>query len=206
MRTMTGRLRDYAEAISDPSRGAIVVELDRAGELTATQLARRLGLTPNNVYHHMRVLLQLGVVDPPRPVPGDTYVEKYYHINPEIRSALRLDPSWYEGTQEAMTVEDRQSSLVSLCLTMAHLLRRAAREYQEMDAGELDRAVREQKLLMLSISRISREELQGRLATIRQALYDGDPKWAEDTGSRTDLLLLAGLPRLWDGAEDLDAS
>src|SRR5207248_140852 len=88
MPVIAQRLSQYAEAMADPTRGMILVELDRAGELTATQLARRLDLSPNNVYHHMRVLLQLEVVDPPRAVPGDTYVEKYYHINPEIRAAL----------------------------------------------------------------------------------------------------------------------
>jgi DNA-binding transcriptional ArsR family regulator len=198
MPAIADQLRQYAEAIADSTRGTILVELDRAGELTATQLARRLGLTANNVYHHMRVLLQLGVVDPPRVVPGDTYVEKYYHVNLELRAALRLDPGWYDPAHETLTLEDRQSSVVSFCLTMSHLLRRAAQEYQEMDPETLDRHAREQQLMMFSISRISREELKARLQTIQLALFDGDSEWAEDLKPRTDLLLIAGLPSLRD--------
>ena len=83
----------------------ILVELNRAGELTGTQIAKRLDLTVNNVYHHLRVMRQLGVIDPPRIVPGDTYVEKYYSINPELRAALRLDPEWYTKAQEALGPE-----------------------------------------------------------------------------------------------------
>lgn len=197
MHVVANRLRGFAEAIADPTRATIVAELDRAGELTATQLARRLNLTPNNVYHHMRVLRELDVVDPPRIAPGDTYVEKYYAINPELRAALRLDPAWYHTVQEEMTPEDRQTAVVSQCLTMSHLLRRAARQYAEMDAETLDRHLQEQMSVMLAVSRIGREELQGRLVALRAALDESDRKWAESTESRTDLLLIAGLPDLW---------
>jgi DNA-binding transcriptional ArsR family regulator len=174
-----------------------VAEIDRACELTATQLARRLHLTPNNVYHHMRVLRELDVVDPPRIAPGDTYVEKYYHINPELRAALRLDPHWYTNAQEGMMAEDRQTAVVSQCLTMSHLLRRAALEYAAMDPETLDQYLREQESVMVSINRIGRKELQERLRELRIALEAGDSKWAEATEPLTDLLLIAGLPDLW---------
>src|SRR5215469_6699259 len=65
-------LRNTIEAMLDPTRGAILLELERAGEMTATQLARQLDLTANNVYHHMRVLSRLGILEPPRTVPGKT--------------------------------------------------------------------------------------------------------------------------------------
>jgi DNA-binding transcriptional ArsR family regulator len=198
MPAIADRLRDYATAIGDPTRGLIVAELDRAGELTATQLARRLDLTANNVYHHMRVLLQLGVVDPPRAVPGDTYVEKYYRISPEVHGALRLDPEWYPEVQGSMTLEDRQAYIVTLCLSMAHLLRRAALEYQRMDPAELNRRVQDEHLVMLSIKRSSREELKDRMLALQNALYAADPKWAEDVDARTDVLLVAGLPSFRD--------
>jgi DNA-binding transcriptional ArsR family regulator len=197
MHVIASRLQRFAEAITDPTRATIVAEIDRAGELTATQLARRLDLTPNNVYHHMRVLRDLDVVDPPRIAPGDTYVEKYYHINPELRAALRLDPQWYDVAQNAMTAEDRQTAIVSHCLTMSHLLRRAAREYAEMDPNQLDRQLRDHMVIMVGISRIGRKELADRLQALRVAMEEGDRKWAESTDARTDLLLIAGLPDLW---------
>src|SRR5215472_13102140 len=96
--TLEELLRSYIKALSDATRGAIVQELGHVDELTATQLAHRLGLSANNVYHHMRILLQLGVVDPPRAVPGPTYVEKYYRLNPQLRLATE-DPNWLDRTQ-----------------------------------------------------------------------------------------------------------
>ena len=84
MTATTEFLRGFIRALSDPTRGAILTELEHSGELTATQLARRLGLTANNVYHHMRVLRELKVVGEPRVVPRETYVEKYYQLAPEV--------------------------------------------------------------------------------------------------------------------------
>jgi DNA-binding transcriptional ArsR family regulator len=190
------QLQQYVAAVADPTRGMILVELDRAGELTATQLARRLNLTANNVYHHMRVLLNLGVVNPPRIVPGDTYVEKYYHINPEIRAVLRLDPEWFRRTQDTLSPEERQLFIVSVCLAMSHCLRRAAQEYQELDPQTLDRYVREDKLVLLSLNRISREHLEYRLDALRRVLEEEGKQFAEDLGPRTDLMVIAGLPTL----------
>jgi DNA-binding transcriptional ArsR family regulator len=191
------RLRNFAEAIADPTRATIVAELERAGELTATQLARRLNLTPNNVYHHMRVLRELDVIDPPRIAPGDTYVEKYYHINPELRAALRLDPHYLDNALAEMTPEDQQEVIVSHCLTMSHLMRRAAQQYAEMDPNVLAQRLQDNIPVMTSIRSVTREELKYRLNGLREPLEKGDPKYAESTGPRTDLLLIAGLPDLW---------
>jgi DNA-binding transcriptional ArsR family regulator len=200
MPAIAHRLRQYAEAIADPSRGTILLEIDRAGELTPTQIARRVGMTPNNVYHHMRVLFQLGVVDPPRIVPGDTYVEKYYHINPEIRAALRLDPQWYGEVQRTLTAEDRQALLVGVYLTMANLLREAAKQYGEMDVETLDRHVLDEQLNMAVINRIGRRQLRISLEKIRTVLQEGDREFAEDLSPHTDVMLIAGLPD-WSGGE-----
>ncbi|NMP23931.1 helix-turn-helix domain-containing protein [Sulfobacillus harzensis] len=60
--------------MSDPTRASLLMEIERAGEMTATKLAERLGLTANNVYHHLRVIKRLGILEEPRIVPGPTYV------------------------------------------------------------------------------------------------------------------------------------
>jgi DNA-binding transcriptional ArsR family regulator len=192
------RLRNYATAIADPSRGMITVELDRAGELTATQLARRLDLTANNVYHHMRVLLRLGVVDTPRAVPGDTYVEKYYRINPELQLALRLDQEWYRRVSPTLTAEARQELAISVCLTMGQLLRRAARDVSELDVDTFARTIDAQQLRSLQITRLSREHLNARLNAAWEVLDREDISWAEDVSPRTELMILAGLPNMFD--------
>ncbi len=195
MPVITDRLRQYGEAIKDPTRGAILVELDRLGEATPTQLGRRLGVPANNIYHHIRVLRQLQVVDEPRAVASDSYVEKYYKINPALRAALRLDPDWYTG--ETITAEDRQTQLVSMCLTMATLLRAAARDLEHRDAEELDREIQEHKHLVLSINRVSREQLNFRLNEFRDVLDREEATVAADTSPRTDMMLMATIPDLW---------
>jgi DNA-binding transcriptional ArsR family regulator len=180
----------------------ILLELRREKELTATQIAHRLGLTPNNVYHHMRVLLRLGVVDPPRPVPGETYVEKYYQLKPDIRAAMRLDREWFDRVQPAMTAEDRKEVLITLCLTMAHLLRQAARRYQDMDAESFDQLAHEQQLVMLSINEISRERLKFRLQALGEVLEEEQKEFPTHPSPPTDLVLIASLPAMWDISED----
>src|SRR5215467_11365577 len=94
-------LRNAIEALSDPTRGAILLELGRVGESTATQLARQLGLTANNVYHHMRVLTKLGLLEPPRVVPGKTYVEKYYRLRREVIEATQ-EAGWVDRVMQSM--------------------------------------------------------------------------------------------------------
>lgn len=200
---ISDQLRRYATAVTDPTRGTILLELDRSGEATATQLARRLGLTANNVYHHLRVLLELGVVDPPRNVPGPTYVEKFYHITEETRAALHMDLGWYDNTvREGLTQADRKALVVGLCLTLSHLLRQAAREYETLDASELDRAVRDQKLMLLSFNRMSRDRLEARLSALRSLLEQEAREFAEDTEPRSDLMILAALPLLMERNRD----
>lgn len=198
--SVSEQLRRYAAAARDPTRGSILIELGRAGEATATQLARRLGQTPNNVYHHLRVLLELGVVEPPRSVPGPTYVEKFYRITDETRAALHMDYGWYHRqAQDSLTLEDRKALIVSMCYMYAHLLRQTAREYEALDAAELDRVINEDKLLLLSFSRIGRNQFKARLAALRSMMEHEAFEFAEDTSPRSDLAIMAMLPFLLDG-------
>jgi DNA-binding transcriptional ArsR family regulator len=187
------RLRQYAQAIADPTRGMIVLELDQADELTATQLARRLDLTANNVYHHMRVLLNAGVVDTPRAVPGDTYVEKYYRLNPELRAALRLDQKWFEDVGNALDPADRQALVAGVCMTMSQLLRRAAFSLGAMDAATFDRYLDERRFY-LSINRLGQTQMAQRLKSMRELFDQEDRAFAEDTSPRSELMIIAGLP------------
>jgi DNA-binding transcriptional ArsR family regulator len=198
MLAISDRLKQFATVMADPTRGLILVELDQNGEATATQLAARLGLTPNALYHQMRLLVEAGVVDPPRAVPGDTYVEKFYSINPEVRAALRLDPWWYDRVKADLSIEDRQAMVVSHCLMMAHLLRRVARAYAAADAEALDAYMGINGPLLLSNKRVSRKELAFRCAGIREMLESSEREFAEDLDSRSDLVLIATLPGLGD--------
>jgi DNA-binding transcriptional ArsR family regulator len=196
-------LRNYVKALSEATRGAIVQELGNADELTATQLAHRLGLSANNVYHHMRVLLQLRVVTPPRVVPGPTYVEKYYRLDPELRRATE-DPNWLDRAQATMTPGERKELAIGMCLTMAHRLRRAARRYEAMDAEAFDEMAHTQQLLLISVNDMGRRRLVARLQALRELLRrEYEEGIAADSSPDTDTVLIAGLPNLWDEDDSL---
>lgn len=189
------QLLRYIEAMSDPTRSMILLELEEAGELTATQLAERLGLTANNVYHHMRVLRKLGVVPPPRAVPGNTYVEKYYTLPKELRKAIRSDPEWLDRIQEAMDAEGHKAVLISMCLTAAEVLKQAARRYEMLDAETLEGVARTQQLVMVSVNRLTRDGLRKRLVKLREVFEEGEMSDSESDAAE-DFVLMVALPRI----------
>ena len=193
----TSLVQQLVTALTDASRGTILLELEHAHELTATQLAGRLGLTANNVYHHMRVLRKLGVVVRTRVVPGETYVEKYYGLHPDVRALLTQDRDWLDRIQDQASADDRQAVFVAMCLAAAQLLLRAARRYQAMDAETFDRAARGRQLGMVSIDRVSRVKLRQRLAALRQ-LLETETDVSTPQAPDVDLVLMIGLPDIWD--------
>ena len=209
MATVAELLRNYIAAISDPTRGAILMELGHAQELTPTQIARRLGMTANNVYHHMRVLREMGVVDPPRAVPRETYVEKYYRVNADLVAAVNSDPEWLDKMQVSLTAADRKALFTGVCMTMAQLLMRAARRYEAMDDDAFDQLVYQRQLGMASINNMRRDKLERRLATLRDMLAKeqaddragaeaSEASASEAPSAERDTVLMAGLPLFWD--------
>lgn len=145
---LADQVRACVTAMGDPTRGLILMELAQAEELTPTQIARRLRIPPNNVYHHMRILRRLDIVEPPRAVPGETYVEKYYRLKPNLRRLLRQDTEWIDRTQEQMSAEERKALAISMCLGQIHLLQQAVRRYQAMDTETFDRIAYQERLGM----------------------------------------------------------
>src|SRR5262249_55044172 len=111
-----------------------------------------------------------------------------------LRSALRLDADWMTEAQGSMSAEERKLSVVSVCLTMAHLLRLAAREFEAMDADDVDRLMKDERLMMLTVNRVGRQELRDRLDAIQGALEGAGSESPQSESSRGDLLLVAGLP------------
>lgn len=202
-------LKGFIEALADPTRGAILTELERTGEATATQLARRLGLATNSIYHHMRVLRDLGTVSAPRVVPRETYVEKYYQVAPELRALLGKDPTWLERAQVGLTDEDHQDLFIGMCLTMAQLLQRAARRYAKMDAQEFKQVILQPKLGMLSINDMGQERLESRLQSLRQIQQQEHEQGFAEEGESYQrpqhVVLMAALPLIWQADSDEQA-
>lgn len=193
-------LQRSVTAAADPTRGLILMELAQTEEMTPTQIARRLGVPPNNVYHHMRVLLRLDVVDPPRAVPGETYVEKYYRLKPEVRRLLRRDPEWIDRALAEMTGEERKALAISMCLGQIHLLQQAIRRYQSMDTETFDRIAYQEQLSMSSVTRLDRASYKRFLAALRDLAVSEHATLAKTSESKaaTDVVLISALPMLWD--------
>lgn len=192
-------LQRAIKAFSEPTRAAILMELARSGELTATQLARRLGLTANTISHHLRVLSGLGLLEPPRVVPGKTYVEKFYQVKRDLVLSPR-DPWWVDRAQQSLTAEDRKAVLISLLLWAAQIFRQAARRYEQMDPEALDDLFGRLAVGMLSINSMHRDRLQYRLAALREVLAREAELFpdTEDETNPSNIVIMAGLPLFWD--------
>jgi DNA-binding transcriptional ArsR family regulator len=69
--------------LADDSRRKIVFLL-RAKEMTVSQIADELNLTPQTVYHHIKKLVEAGMVEVTREVRVDHLIESYYQATAEV--------------------------------------------------------------------------------------------------------------------------
>lgn len=194
------------DALGDATRGAILLELEHQEERTPTQLARALGLSANNVYHHMRVLRRLEVVAPPRAVPGPTYVEKYYRLHPDLVRATS-DPLWLDQVLEGEQPDVHRRLRAAELLLLANLLRRAAAQTEALTEDQV-REQREHALSMVSTARVSRPHYLRRLERMRGIVSGerGEERDAAGEASAQDLVLMVGIPALWHHEPDLPSS
>lgn len=70
------------QLMADDTRRKIIHML-RAKEMTVSQLAGELGLTPQAVYHHIKKLLKAGLVEVSREERVDHLIESYYRAAAE---------------------------------------------------------------------------------------------------------------------------
>lgn len=182
-------LRNYLDALAEPTRANLLLEIGAAGEMTATQLARRLGLSVNNVYHHIRVLNKMGVLAEPRVVPGPSYVEKYYKVKPEIAGN---DPLWYDKASEGLSAAERQVRWAAICAQLGHLLLRAAERYAAQTPEEWERTVLTEKTGMISLRTLGRERYLSDLAKVREIVVEPNP----DVPGSDDMMIVAALPQM----------
>ena len=80
------------KTISDPEAFKILADdtrrrmifLLRAKEMTVSQIADQLDLTPQTVYHHIKKLLEAEMVEVTREVRVDHLIESYYQATAEV--------------------------------------------------------------------------------------------------------------------------
>jgi DNA-binding transcriptional ArsR family regulator len=93
------------EIIADKTRRRIIYLL-RARELAVSQIADELEVTPQAIYHHMRKLLDGGMIEVAKEERIDHFIETYYRATAEVFEFTYGKPSGqqYEETEtrEAM--------------------------------------------------------------------------------------------------------
>lgn len=71
------------KVLADETRRKILFLL-RAKEMTVSQIAQELNLTPQTVYHHIRKLVEGDMVEVAREVRIDHLIESYYQATAEV--------------------------------------------------------------------------------------------------------------------------
>lgn len=94
--------------LADETRRRIIYLL-RAKEMTVSQIAGELNLTPQAIYHHIRKLRDAGMVEVAREERVDHFIETYYRASAEI-----FNMSHGQGSSQAYAEEKAAESLNAL--------------------------------------------------------------------------------------------
>jgi predicted transcriptional regulator len=97
------------ELLGDETRRRIIYLL-RARELTISQIAEELRMTPQAIYHHVKKLVPAGLVEVAREERVDNFIETYYRATAEVFSF-----SWgTSGKNQAQAEQRLRDTLLSL--------------------------------------------------------------------------------------------
>src|SRR6267378_5020223 len=97
------------ELLGDDTRRRIIYLL-RARELTISQIAEELRMTPQAIYHHIKKLLPAEMVEVTREERVDNFIETYYRATAEVFSF-----SWgTSGKNQAQAEQRLRDTLMSL--------------------------------------------------------------------------------------------
>jgi DNA-binding transcriptional ArsR family regulator len=99
---------DAFRLLGDETRRRIIYLL-RAKEMTVSQIAGELNLTPQAIYHHIRKLRDAGMVEVAREERVDHFIETYYRATAEI-----FNMSHGSGSSTAYHEEKAAESLKAL--------------------------------------------------------------------------------------------
>src|SRR5712692_4656760 len=96
------------QLLADETRRRVVYLL-RAKEMTVSQIAAELNLTPQAIYHHIRKLKDAGMVEIAREERVDHFIETYYRASAEI-----FNLSHGEGSSQRFAEEKAAESIKAL--------------------------------------------------------------------------------------------
>lgn len=134
------------ELLGDETRRRIVYLL-RARELTISQVAEELRMTPQAIYHHIRKLLAMGMVEVTREERVGNFVEGYYRAAAEV-----FEFSWGGSGKSTVRAEQRlRDNLLSLEKIGIHV------RVDEDDVSEIVKV--QQKIGSLGTNRVLQEKV-----------------------------------------------
>jgi DNA-binding transcriptional ArsR family regulator len=96
------------QLLGDETRRRVIYLL-RAKEMTVSQIAGELNLTPQAIYHHIRKLRDAGMVEIAREERVDHFIETYYRASAEI-----FNMSHGEGSSQRFAEEKAAESIKAL--------------------------------------------------------------------------------------------
>jgi DNA-binding transcriptional ArsR family regulator len=96
------------QLLGDETRRRVIYLL-RAKEMTVSQIAGELNLTPQAIYHHIRKLRDAGMVEVAREERVDHFIETYYRASAEI-----FNLSHGEGSSQRFAEEKAAESFKAL--------------------------------------------------------------------------------------------
>ena len=96
------------QLLGDETRRRVIYLL-RAKEMTVSQIAGELNLTPQAIYHHIRKLRDAGMVEVAREERVDHFIETYYRASAEI-----FNLSHGEGSSQRFAEEKAAESIKAL--------------------------------------------------------------------------------------------
>jgi predicted transcriptional regulator len=127
------------QTFANPTRSAILYELTRYPECSATDLAKILNQNVNNIYYHLRILEDDGIVNPPRSVVKLNYVEKYYSLSQKFRASVSVDKFTWKQSQEKLPIEQRRDIAITALNLITSILRWRTEEYKQMSNAQMDK-------------------------------------------------------------------
>ena len=96
------------ELAADGTRRRII-HLLRAREHSVSQIAEELGMTPQAIYHHVRKMLDTGLIEVAKEVRVDHFIETYYQAAAEI-----FHFTYGEATDLAVSEAQTRDALATL--------------------------------------------------------------------------------------------
>lgn len=92
------------QLLADETRRRIIYLL-RAKEMTVSQIAGELNLTPQAIYHHIRKMREAGLVEVAREERVDHFIETYYRATAEIFNMSHGDAAQSTAYLESKALE-----------------------------------------------------------------------------------------------------